>query len=74
MAGYVDFEFTVTEEGKVGNPKVIAEEPKGYGFADSAMKVFPRWRFQPEIVDGKPVATQAFYRFSFKIQADKRKK
>jgi hypothetical protein len=38
------------------------------------MKVFPQWRFQPEIVDGKPVAVQAFYRFSFKLPADKRKK
>jgi hypothetical protein len=28
LLGYVDFEFTVTPEGKVSNPKVIAEEPR----------------------------------------------
>jgi len=74
VEGYVDFEFTVTVDGKVGNPKITAEEPKGYGFAESALKVFPQWRFQPEIVDGKPVPTRAFYRFTFKIAADKVKK
>ncbi|HTJ62851.1 MAG TPA: energy transducer TonB [Alphaproteobacteria bacterium] len=74
VEGYVDFEFTVTAEGKVENPKVTAEEPKGYGFADSATKVFPQWRFQPEMVDGKPVATQAFYRFTFRLPPGKRTK
>ncbi len=74
IAGYVDFEVTITEDGKVDNPKVTAEEPTGYGFADSAMKAFPRWRFQPAVADGKPVATKAFYRFTFKVQPDKQKK
>jgi TonB family protein len=67
ISGYVDFEFTVLPDGSVGNPKVTAEVPEGYGFAAAAQKVFPRWKFAPEMVDGKAVPTQAYYRFSFKL-------
>jgi len=67
IEGYVDFEFTVLTDGSVGNPKVTAEVPEGYGFANAAEKVFPKWKFAPELENGKPVPTQAFYRFSFKL-------
>ena len=67
IEGYVDFEFTVLPDGSVGNPKVTAEVPEGYGFAGAAQKVFPRWKFAPELVNGTAVPTQAFYRFSFKL-------
>jgi protein TonB len=68
IEGYVDFEFTVEPDGSVGNPKITAEVPEGYGFAAAAQRVFPKWKFKPEVVDGKPVPTQAYYRFSFKIK------
>jgi protein TonB len=68
ISGYVDFEFTVQPDGSVGDPKVTAEVPEGYGFASAAQKVFPRWKFAPEMVNGKAVPTKAFYRFSFKLQ------
>jgi protein TonB len=67
IEGYVDFEFTVQTDGTVANPKVTAEVPEGYGFANAALKVFPKWKFKPEEIDGKAVPTQAFYRFSFKL-------
>jgi hypothetical protein len=38
----------------------------GYGFADAARKAFPKWRFEPKLVDGKPVAAPARIRVSFK--------
>jgi TonB family protein len=67
IEGYVDFEFIVEPDGSVGEPKVENEAPEIFGFADAALKVFSKWKFTPEIVDGKAVATHAFYRFSFKL-------
>ena len=67
VSGYVDFSFTIKEDGSVGDPQVIAEVPDGYGFAASAKKAFPHWRFKPQLVDGKPVAVPARIRVTFKL-------
>ncbi len=67
VSGYVDFSFIIKEDGSVGDPQVIAEVPDGYGFAASAKKAFPHWRFKPQLVDGKPVATPARIRVVFKL-------
>ncbi len=67
-SGYVDFDFIIEPDGTVGDPRVIAEVPDGYGFAASAKKAFPHWRFKPQLVDGKPVAAPARIRVSFKLQ------
>jgi TonB family protein len=66
VEGYVDFEFTIEPDGSVGDPKVVSEIPQGYGFAASAEAVFPRWKFSPRLVAGKPVPISARYRFSFR--------
>jgi periplasmic protein TonB len=68
MSGYVDFSFIIEPDGSVGNPQVIDEVPDGYGFATAAKKAFPKWRFDPKLVDGKPVAAPAQIRVSFKLQ------
>jgi hypothetical protein len=39
----------------------------GFGFADAAKAAFMNWKFAPHLVDGKPVATTAYYRFTFRI-------
>jgi len=67
VSGYVDFSFIIEEDGSVGDPQVIAEVPDGYGFAAAAKKAFPHWRFQPQLVDGKPVAAPARIRVTFKL-------
>ena len=67
IEGYVDFDFTIEPDGSVGDPKVIAEVPEGYGFAGAALKVFPKWKFQPKEVNGKAVPAPARYRFSFRL-------
>lgn len=67
IEGYVDFEFTVEPDGSVGHPIVEMEVPEAYGFADAAVKVFPKWAFAPEIINGVPVPAPAYYRFSFKL-------
>jgi TonB family protein len=68
VQGYVDFEFVIEPDGSVGDPKVTAEMPEAFGFADAAIKVFPKWKFTPQTVDGATVPTKAYYRFSFKLR------
>jgi protein TonB len=68
MSGYVDFSFIIEPDGSVGSPQVIAEVPDGYGFATAAKKAFPKWRFDPKLVDGKPVAAQAQIRVTFQLK------
>jgi protein TonB len=65
--GYVDFDFIIEPDGTVGDPVVVAEVPDGYGFAAAAKKAFPKWRFKPQLVDGKPVAAAAHIRVTFKL-------
>lgn len=67
VSGYVDFDFVIEPDGSVGDPQVTAEVPDGYGFAASAKKAFPHWRFKPQLVDGKPVAAPAHIRVVFKL-------
>jgi TonB family protein len=67
-AGYVDFTFTIEPDGSVGDLKMIQEVPIGFGFATAAEKAMPTWRFEPKLVDGKPVPTLAHYRFSFQLK------
>jgi TonB family protein len=68
VGGYVEFAFIIEPDGSVGDPQVIAEVPDGYGFAVAAKKAFPKWRFEPKLVDGKPVAAPATIRVTFKLQ------
>jgi TonB family protein len=63
--GYVTIAFVVDASGLVQNPKVIAEQPKGFGFADAAMKVFPLWQFKPAERDGKSVSAESRIQVTF---------
>jgi TonB family protein len=67
IEGYVDFDFTIEPDGSVGNPKVVAEVPEGYGFANSAQKAFPQWKFAPKLINGKPTSAPAKIRVSFRL-------
>ena len=55
-------------DGAVGDPKVTAEMPEAYRFADAAIKVFPKWKFTPQIVNGATSPTKAYFPFSFKLR------
>jgi TonB family protein len=65
--GYVIFSFIIRKDGSVGDPQVIEEVPDGYGFATAAKKAFPKWRFDPKLVDGKPVDAPAQIRVTFQL-------
>jgi periplasmic protein TonB len=69
IEGYVDINFTIKPDGSVGEPKVVYEVPRDYGFAAAAMRAFVQWKFQPNIVEGTAIATPATYRFTFKLDS-----
>lgn len=64
--GYVTLRFTVTETGAVADPEVIASEPPGY-FDRYAIRAVLKWKYQPQLVDGKPVSVVTYTRVNFQM-------
>lgn len=64
--GWVKVEFTITEQGQVLDPVVIKSRPKRT-FNRSALAAIRKWRFQPKLVDGKPVTARATQIIEFKL-------
>ena len=64
--GWVKVEFTITEEGQVLDPVVVKSRP-GRVFNRSALAAIRKWRFQPKLVDGKPVTARATQVIEFKL-------
>ena len=56
QTGAADVSYTITEDGKVTDTKVVSENPPGWGFADAALDCVKKWRYKPQIKDGKQVA------------------
>ncbi len=67
--GYVTLRFTVTETGSVADPEVIASDPPGY-FDRSAMRAVLKWKYQPQLADGKPISVVTYTRLVFQIEKD----
>ena len=65
--GFVEVEFTVTEEGDTEDISVLRAEPTGV-FERAAERAVRRWRFEPHVVDGKPSAVRARQRFDFQLE------
>lgn len=66
--GWVKIEFTITEQGIVVDPAVVDARP-GRTFDRSALTAIRQWRFQPRIVNGKPVAVRATQVIEFRLGA-----
>lgn len=69
IEGYVLLRFTVTETGAVADPEVLRSEPEGV-FERAARRAVLRWKYQPQIVDGKPTAVVSYARLTFNIAGD----
>lgn len=64
--GYVILMFTVTETGSVADPEVIASSPAGT-FDRAAIKAVLRWKYQPQLADGKPVSVVTKTKIKFEM-------
>lgn len=56
VEGWVEVGFTVTADGGTTDVRVIAADPPGV-FNRAAIKAVRRWKYKPEVVDGKAVPT-----------------
>jgi protein TonB len=54
IEGWVLIEFDISPAGQVLNPRVIDADPAGI-FDRAALRAIERWKYKPQIVDGKPV-------------------
>ncbi len=65
--GYVTLMFTVTETGSVADPEVIASQPPGV-FDRAAIKSVLRWKYQPQLANGKPISVVTRTRIRFSME------
>ncbi len=54
IEGWVLVEFTITKTGTVEDVVVVDGEPNGV-FDRSTIRAIQRWKYQPKVVDGKPI-------------------
>ena len=64
--GWVKVSFTVTAQGTVSDPKVVAAKPRRV-FDSAALKAIRKWRFKPKKVGGRPVQTKATQLIEFNL-------
>ena len=68
IEGWVDVEFTVTEVGSVSAPRILRSSHAGGIFNRAALRAIERWKYEPKIVDGQPVARPGMRnRFRFEL-------
>ena len=66
IEGWVSVEFTVNEQGRVEDIKILDAEPEKI-FDDSVMQCVAAWRFKPGRVNREIVKTRARTRIRFKL-------
>ncbi len=66
IEGWVELEFAVSAQGKVGDIRVINSEPARV-FDREAQRAAARWRFEPRRENGVAVATRVRKTLSFKL-------
>lgn len=67
IEGFVELRFTVTETGSVADPEVLRADPPGV-FEKAAIRAVLKWKYQPQLVDGKPTAVKTYTRLKFVIE------
>ena len=66
IEGWVSVEFTVNEQGRVEDIKIIEAEPKEI-FNDSVIQCLAAWRFNPGRINGEVVKTRARTKIRFEL-------
>jgi len=66
IQGWVKVEFTITKEGTVKNPVIVASKPSSI-FNRAALKAIKRWKFKPHIMAGVAQEQRAVQTLEFKL-------
>lgn len=66
IEGYCLVEYTVTPRGTVEDVVVIDSEPQGY-FEKDSIKAAQQYRYQPLVVNCKPIATRIQTKIEFRL-------
>ncbi len=66
VEGFVELRFTVTEAGTVEDPEVIRAFPEGV-FDRAALRAVRKWKYQPQMVEGRPRAVVTYTRLRFEL-------
>lgn len=67
IEGVVTVEFTIAVDGSVKDPVIVKSKPPKI-FDKAVMKSITKWKFNPDMVDGKPVEKRARQDVKFKLQ------
>jgi protein TonB len=68
IEGWVEVEFTVTEVGSFSEPTILRSHPSAI-FDRAALRAIERWKYEPKVVDGQPVARPGMRnRFRFELR------
>jgi len=67
VEGWVEVDFTVTEAGVVRQIEIVAAEPRGV-FEAAATAAVGQWRFQPRVVNGRPVSQRSSVTLRFDVE------
>jgi protein TonB len=66
LEGVVTVSFTITVTGTVRDPVVVSATTKNT-FNKAALKAILKWKFKPQVVDGKPIERKATQEIVFKL-------
>ena len=67
IEGIVTVEFTIGTDGSVKEPKIIKARPEKV-FDDAVLQAIQKWKYPPEIVNGKAVEVRARIDIPFVLQ------
>jgi len=67
LEGYCVVQFTITEEGKTRDPKII--ECSSTVFARNSIKASLKLKYKPRVIDGEPIEVDGhLYKFTYQFQ------
>jgi len=67
IEGVVTVEFTITIDGSVRDAEIIEAKPPNI-FDKSVLRAISKWKFNPDMVDGKPVEKRARQDIKFTLK------
>ena len=70
IEGYVTLKFKVTKTGTTKDIKIIESKPPRI-FDRAAKKAISKWKYKPQVVDGKRLEIEQFIRLNFNLEKTK---